>query len=339
MHKLIRKYQLKTGLLLSVLFPGIFVFSQPIDSLIIPRIFFSFLTILTMWVINFELIDFSQYWIKNTGFEKKRLYKRIALSFLCVIGIYLLIGFIDKTGLLLTQIKGKNMYSAKAWFFLILRISLFNALFILIKYLFDSNAEKRRKEMEIEVLKRENIIALHESLKQQISPHFLFNSLNTLKSLVKQDRIMPLIFIDELASVYRYMLNHNGRDEVTMNEEIIFLKSYLHLLQLRFGESIVTKIEIPDNFLSTKIPPNTLQILIENAVKHNVLSSQKPLRISITASCNYLMVENNLQPKKPESSSSYVGLSNIDSRYKILKGKNIIIERDDAHFKVLLPVL
>lgn len=207
------------------------------------------------------------------------------------------------------------------------------------KYLFDSSKEKQRIMMENELLKRENLSAMHEALKQQVNPHFLFNSLHTLKSLVKQNQHQSLIFIDELSSVYRYMLLHHEKNEVPVEEEINFLKSYLHLLKLRFGESIVTEIRIPQSLFAFRMPPNTLQLLIENAVKHNILSHKRPLCISIFVTGNYLAVENNLQPKKAKSKSSQLGLSNINSRYKILNGKSIQVQRDEHRFMVLLPII
>ncbi|HKZ37553.1 MAG TPA: histidine kinase [Chryseolinea sp.] len=338
MSNIVKRLRLTLGVFVSLFFPGIFVFSQPIDSLIFYRFALSFFVIITIWVVNFALVDFSPLWTSGSGKERLKLYARILLSFVLVFLIYTLAGSVGPSGLLLSQVEGSNWYSTRAWFFLILRIALFNTLFILIKYLFDSHEEKRRKEMEIEILKRENVMALNESLKQQISPHFLFNSLNTLKSLVKQGTELPLVFIDELSSVYRYMLSHYGKNEVTMEEEVSFSTSYLHLLKLRFGESIFAQIDIPPRYLQASIPPNTLQILIENAVKHNVLSNKRPLRISIKALDGFLVVENNLQQKPAEEASSYVGLSNINNRYNILKGKSIIVERDDQHFRVKLPM-
>ena len=339
MNQFINKYHLGVGLLLAILFPGIFIFAGPDNSQILNRFTSSFLCIFSFWIANFTIVDFAYPNGKRSNRFNLFIYERIALSSLCAIVIFLFIGFtIDQTGLLLTQISGEKLYSLRAWTFMIIRVCFFNALFILIKYFYDSNREKQRMQAEVEILKRENILALHESLKQQLNPHFLFNSLNTLKSLVRQGKNQSLVFIDELASVYRYMLSHHGKDEVTIQEEINFLTSYLNLLKLRFGESIVTRMDIPHQYFSFKMPPNTLQLLIENAVKHNVLSQSRPLHISIAVRGDYLIVENNLQIKASEDTSSHVGLSNINSRYKILKGKSIIVEKDEWSFRVLLPI-
>jgi LytS/YehU family sensor histidine kinase len=253
------------------------------------------------------------------------------LSTLVSIIVFVGIGFADESRLLLSQVKGDLMYSQKAWFYLLLRISLLNGLMILIKYFYDLSAKSRRVELELETLKRENLMALHESLKQQLNPHFLFNS------LVKQDQGQSLKFIDELASIYRHMLVYNGRPEVTLDEEIRFLQSYVGLLQIRYGDAFAVSIQIPPSILDATLPPNTLQILIENVVKHNVFSQKRPLKVRIYEESGLLIVENNLQFKKAEETSG-VGLNNIGNRFEILKGKGIIVEKNESSFKVSLPI-
>jgi sensor histidine kinase YesM len=332
---MISKYQLKTGILLAAVLPGIFVFSVSSGKEALLRFIFSFCCILSFWVINFALVDFSCLW--NNKKEISKLLWRIMLSTLVSIIVFVGIGFADESRLLLSQVKGDLMYSQKAWFYLLLRISLLNGLMILIKYFYDLSAKSRRVELELETLKRENLMALHESLKQQLNPHFLFNSLNTLKSLVKQDQGQSLKFIDELASIYRHMLVYNGRPEVTLDEEIRFLQSYVGLLQIRYGDAFAVSIQIPPSILDATLPPNTLQILIENVVKHNVFSQKRPLKVRIYEESGLLIVENNLQFKKAEETSG-VGLSNIGNRFEILKGKGIIVEKNESSFKVSLPI-
>jgi sensor histidine kinase YesM len=332
---MISKYQLKTGILLAAVLPGIFVFSVSSGKEALLRFIFSFCCILSFWVINFALVDFSCLW--NNKKEISKLLWRIMLSTLVSIIVFVGIGFADESRLLLSQVKGDLMYSQKAWFYLLLRISLLNGLMILIKYFYDLSAKSRRVELELETLKRENLMALHESLKQQLNPHFLFNSLNTLKSLVKQDQGQSLKFIDELASIYRHMLVYNGRPEVTLDEEIRFLQSYVGLLQIRYGDAFAVSIQIPPSILDATLPPNTLQILIENVVKHNVFSQKRPLKVRIYEESGLLIVENNLQFKKAEETSG-VGLNNIGNRFEILKGKGIIVEKNESSFKVSLPI-
>lgn len=331
----ITKYQLKTGVLLAAVLPGVFVFSVSTGREAFLRFVFSFCCILAFWVINFGLVDFSSLWISRK--RPGQLLWRILLSTLLAIIVFVGVGLADESALLLSQVKGELMHSPKAWFYLLLRISLLNGLTILIKYFYDLSAKSRRVELELETLKRENLIALHESLKQQLNPHFLFNSLTTLKSLVKQDQTQSLKFIDGLASIYRYMLVYNGRDEVTLHDEIRFLESYVGLLQIRYGDAFAVHIQIPPSILGATLPPNTLQILIENVVKHNVFSQKRPLRVRIYEEGGFLTVENNLQFKNAEETSG-VGLSNINDRFLILKGKRILIGKDENSFKVSLPI-
>ncbi|HWV31612.1 MAG TPA: histidine kinase [Dyadobacter sp.] len=335
MSKFVDKYQLKTGLLLAAILPGIFVFSVSTGREALLRFVFSFCCILAFWVINFGLVDFSCLWTnkKETG----KLLRQILLSTLLAVIVFVGIGFADQSRLLLSQVKGELMYSPKAWFYLILRISLLNGLTILVKYFYDLSVKSRRVELELETLKRENLVALHESLKQQLNPHFLFNSLTTLKSLVKQNQGQSLKFIDELASIYRYMLVYNGKPEVTLDEEIRFLESYVGLLQIRYGDAFMVNIQIPPSILCATLPPNTLQILIENVVKHNVFSQKRPLKVYIHEEGGLLIVENNLQFKKADDISG-VGLNNINNRFLILKGKGIVVRKNESSFKVSLPI-
>ncbi|WP_315816993.1 sensor histidine kinase [Paraflavitalea speifideaquila] len=279
---------------------------------------------------NFGLVDF-----RKSG----RRYGRIALSYGLSIVIYLCIGLLlDLTGKLLSTTRGNWGHSFSSWFFICLTLFLFNTLILLIKHVYDSNAEKRDMALENELLKRENLNAEHEALKQQVNPHFLFNSLTTLKSLTKHDPQQAVNFIGELASVYRYMLQHQDKPMVTLGEELDFMRSYLYLLRIRFGDALCTEIQVPDTVLGYGMPANTLQLLVENAVKHNGLSMKRPLYISILVAGDYLAVRNNLQVKAVETASSRLGLSNVSRRYVLLKGKDIIIKKDEQAFEVLLPI-
>ena len=334
----IHQLQLRTGIIFAIVLPGIFAFSYPIDEYIFARFLYSFAAIIAMWIVIFGLIDFRPLLQSPQRRQWSSYIPIILLTLILTTAVYLGIGALDITGLLLMQLKGRQLYSAQAWAFLVVRLWIFCAFIIVIKYLFDTMLEKRRRERELELLRTEGLLALNESLKQQISPHFLFNSLTTLKALVKQNSPESLTFIDELSSVYRYMLSHYGKNEVTILEEIDFLKSYLLLLRIRFGDALKTEIEIPPAIHHQGIPPNTLQLLIENAVKHNVLTSRKPLHISVGVRDGYLEVSNNYQPKAPDGPSSHVGLSNINNRYTLLKGREIVIEKDQAHFRVRLPI-
>lgn len=339
MKRFIDKYDLKKGILLSIAIPTIFLALDGNPSNVFSHFIFSFIITFCFWMINAVLIDFKN--AKTTAIKRPLyFYTRFAASFILAVAIYIVMGLLlQQAGTILSPLRGNWGASFSSWFYLCIKIILFNSLIILIKYLFDINAEKRKIELENEVLKRENLNALHESLKQQVNPHFLFNSLNTLTSLTKRNPAQAVDYINELSSVYRYMLLHQDKKNVTLRDEIDFLKSYLYLLKIRFGDAITTEISLPGELLDNSMPANTLQLLIENAVKHNALSLQKPLSISISAGNNYLTVKNNLRSKKEEPSSSHLGLSNISNRYLLLKGKDIIIKKTEEEFIVLLPIM
>lgn len=332
MKRLVGKYRLKEGLVVALFFPAAFAISDSSRTTTLLHFASSFLIIFSQWCMNFGLVDFKKRKLST-------LYPKIILSYLLSILIYLCIGLLlDLTGKLLSTVRGNWGYSFSSWFFICLTIFLFNTLILLIKHAFDSNAEKRDIALENEQLKRENLHAVHEALKQQVNPHFLFNSLTTLKSLTKRDPRQAVDFIGELASVYRYMLQHQDKNMVTLGEELDFMRSYLYLLRIRFGEAICTEIEVPEVVLGHTMPPNTLQLLVENAVKHNGFSVKRPLFISIFITEDYLSVKNNLQQKSVEQISSRLGLTNISRRYLLLKGKDILIKKDEQDFQVLLPI-
>lgn len=333
-----RRYHLLTGLCLAAVLPGTFIFSGPYNEHLLYRFFLSFLAIFSMWVASFVSMDFSPLWLRPGPDTRMKIILAIARTTLLAIGSFLLIGLLDRTGMLLSQVQGENLFNGKAWFYFLLRIALLNGLIIVVRYFYDFSAEKARIQSEMETLKRENLAAQHEGLKQQLNPHFLFNSLSTLKTLVKNDVVQSLVFIDQLSSVYRYMLVHSGKDEVTLSEEVDFAHAYMSLLKIRYGESIRFELNVPAEVLSTRIPPNTLQVLIENVVKHNVLSRNRPLQITIYATGKHVVIENNLQLKEADGFSSNVGLTNINNRYRILKGRQISIEKNEKAFTVKLPL-
>lgn len=339
--KKIRKYHLHIGLVVALVLPGIFAFDKTRNGS--SDIFLRFISIsvliLIFWTLAFVLVDFKKPSMNKSKQMISNRYLQILLTIASCFAVYVLIGLLFKPSMLMISVSGEAFYSSAAWFYLTFRILLFVALFLIIKYLFDSNEEKQQVRMENEVLKRENLNALHETLKQQVNPHFLFNSLNTLKSLIKRDPAQATHFTEQLASVYRYMLMHGNKQKVRLSEEIDFLKSYLYLLKIRFGDAIFTQIDVPEAFSNCMMPPNTLQLLIENTVKHNTLSLHKPLYISIFIKDDFLIVRNNLQEKEASFSSSHIGLNNINSRYLLHHGKEIIIEKTDQFFQVSLPII
>lgn len=193
------------------------------------------------------------------------------------------------------------------------------------------------KEMQLARLQKEKAAYQFEVLKQQINPHFLFNSLNALASLAFQDAEKTNQFAKKLSSVYRYLLLTADKQWVTLREELAFLDAYLFLEQIRFDQALQISINIPNGFLSAQIMPTSLQLLVENALKHNIATELKPLSIRISVHDHQISVSNNLQPRA-EVVSSKKGLTNLRRLYEACH-EDIQIVKSDRHFSVTLPLL
>jgi two-component system LytT family sensor kinase len=176
----------------------------------------------------------------------------------------------------------------------------------------------KRSLLKTEQLEKEFLSSKFEALKNQINPHFLFNSLNTLSALIHEDVDKSEKFIDEFAKIYRYVLENQENIAVSLNNELAFVKSYLYLQQIRFGKSLDSEIKIDVSKLDYMIPTLSLQLLIENAIKHNKITKSDPLKIKIYNEEDYLVVENNLQLRDQKNDSTGIGLNNLKERYKLM---------------------
>jgi len=193
---------------------------------------------------------------------------------------------------------------------------------------------------EKEKLQKENLQTEFESLKNQVNPHFLFNSLNSLSTLIDEDPPKAEKFLDEMSKVYRYLLKNNEDGLTTVASELQFIRSYYHLLKTRYNDGIDMQIDVEDSFMNFLIPPLTLQLLVENAVKHNNILKESPLQILIgTTETGRLLVTNNLQKKTLKVNSTRVGLNNIKNKYKILNQPEVIVREDDKDFSVIVPLI
>jgi sensor histidine kinase YesM len=192
---------------------------------------------------------------------------------------------------------------------------------------------------ELERFKKENAESQFESLRAQVNPHFLFNSLNTLSALIFQDQTKAASFVRELSDVYRYILENKDRELVTLKKELEIIKSYIYLIILRFEQNLTVDMEIDDKLDEMMIPPLTLQMLVENATKHNVISKKKPLNVKIYSENEYIVVTNNIQKKEMKSYSSKLGLVNISSRYGFLTDRKVEIVENAEEFKVKIPLI
>jgi len=197
----------------------------------------------------------------------------------------------------------------------------------------------RHSLAQAEKYKKESAEFEFEMLQAQINPHFLFNSLNTLSSLVYEDAERSAEFIRKLSDVYRHVLDTRQKETIKISEELSFIQSYVFLLELRFEKKLAIELGIEEKILDRKIAPLTMQLLIENAVKHNIVSEKRPLLIKIFNDGNYIVVENPLQAKATKEKGSNMGLKNISSRYQALCGEQIMISDKNDKFVVKVPII
>ena len=188
--------------------------------------------------------------------------------------------------------------------------------------------------------------AQFESLKNQIDPHFLFNSLNVLSSLIEENPDNAQRFTTSLSKIYRYVLEQKDKELVPVEEELAFAKTYMNLLKMRFENSITFDLPTDENWIASslsmaeaKVVPLSLQLLLENTIKHNVVSETKPLHIKIYFENSYLIVENNLQKKEILQERKGVGLQNIVNRYALISERKVLVEETQIEFKVKIPIL
>ncbi|HTF29623.1 MAG TPA: histidine kinase [Flavitalea sp.] len=222
---------------------------------------------------------------------------------------------------------------------LILGLSV-NLLFITLYEVFYTIDKYKENLAEKELLEQMNVMQEFENLKSQVNPHFLFNCFNTLSSLMFENKAEAEVFLNELSKVYRYLLQTNVEGVATLENEIKFIGSYYRLLKTRHGEAFHMQLEIDKKYHTYLLPSFSLQLLVENAVKHNIASRQHPLKVEIfTTSGNQLVVNNNLQLKLKKESSTSIGLKNIRHKYKLMQQPGFQVVEGDRNFMVVLPLV
>lgn len=285
---------------------------------------------------------FFNYLEKNIDWENNKFRKyRLPIGFvgglfLTLVGVFLIrfvtvVGFQQKD--FQTFITNENLAHYSVLLFIAFIISVvFHAI-----YFYKTAQESKVKQQKIIA---GTASAQFESLKNQIDPHFLFNSLNVLSSLIEENPETAQDFTTSLSKIYRYVLEQKDKELVPIEEELDFAKTYMNLLEMRFENSL--RFSFPENtdFNEEKVVPLSLQLLLENCIKHNIASEQKPLHINIYQENGYLIVENNLQKKETlNQQRKGVGLQNIVNRYAILTKRNVLIEETKQHFRVKIPIL
>ncbi|MEY3398846.1 MAG: hypothetical protein RL220_1440, partial [Bacteroidota bacterium] len=195
------------------------------------------------------------------------------------------------------------------------------------------NALRRR-----ELAMREKVQSQFDTLRNQVNPHFLFNSFNTLISIIGTDQNGAIDYVEKLSDYFRIVLEQREKDVIKVGEELELVKNYLFLQKRRFGDNLQYEIDVAQDVVNCPIPPLTIQILIENAIKHNIISRTKPLRVVVRSVGNKIIVSNNLQEKLTREPSTGIGLENVRNRFRILFNKHIEVDKSADTFTVVLPL-
>lgn len=230
-----------------------------------------------------------------------------------------------------------DKYAFTNWF--TINIALLASAFLHAKSFMEEWKRASRKEVVEQKLIAKSANAQFESLKNQLDPHFLFNSLNVLSSLIDENPNQAQRFTASMSKIYRYVLEQKDKELVTVEEEIEFAKIYCDLLKTRFEDSVNFEFKVKDTDLKSFVVPLSLQLLLENCIKHNFATSSKPLNITIYSENGYLFIENNLQEREQVKDSAGIGLSNIVQRYSLLTKTNVYIEKSNEFFRVKIPIL
>lgn len=336
----IKQFKLKTGIIIS-LFISMLAFIPRVVQDHEPAIGLLLLNLLVVFVFSIACWLLNQYLINNPhmpGFITGQLIK-VSISFTATLFLsffllYLFRNHISReTFFAFRELRGRRRIIGMILF----RGAFVNAFMYFISYALYLSARNQNAQLENERLKHENLEARLYVLKQQLSPHFLFNSLGILNTLTADKSVRE--YIVQLSHIYRYLLNSHENHLAQLSHELNFINSYLYILKERFEDALQVTQQIEATVMDKKVPPASLQLLIENAIKHNVVSADEPLRIKIFTANGYIVVSNNLNLKFSGSDSNGIGLHNIAERYKLLSQDSIIIERDAATFSVKLPLI
>ena len=330
-----------------------FLFSMPIIDIAINQILYRerFWHEWKIWLVSFPLIFIlgclSWYARISSSAKAERKFpelnqtwKRIQLKFLiCCLSMVVAVTSV-LTVYSLLHIQGYSFRPENIWQGAALALGV-NLIF---ETLYDAEyaiSKYTQAEEEKQMLRQLSFSAEFDSLKNQVNPHFLFNCFNTVSSLIREDKERANLFLDELSKVYRYLLRNNEEGVSTVAAEIRFVHSYYQLLQTRYGEAVRLYIYTDPRYDSYLLPSLSLQLLIENAVKHNVLSKSAPLTIEIFTGDNppCLVVRNNLQRRTVKAPSNKIGLKNIQMKYELLHKQGFSIQEENGMFTLVLPLI
>jgi len=261
---------------------------------------------------------------------------RIALQLFIGVAVAIFIRFvIYKFGEPYLPIKLDSLFLASTWAIYALAVSGINTVFF-IRYFI---GRWKDSLVEAERLEKEKAQIQFDNLKNQLNPHFLFNALTSLNSLITENPVLASQFLQQMSKVYRYVLQNKEKSFVSLHTELEFIRNYVFLAETRFEGALKIKFDISKEALESAIVPVTLQVLIENAMKHNIIDKDKPLSVEVFSSGDYLVVSNNLQKRKTVETSNKQGLTNLESLYRFMTDRPVILETTEARFTVKVPLL
>ncbi len=330
-----------------------FLFSMPIIDIAINQILYRerLWNEWKIWLISFPLIflfGYFSWYIRITASAKaerkfpelNQTWKRLRLKMLIccvsmVSSVTIVLAVYSLLNILEYRFRASDIWQGALLAFCVNVIfeTLYDAEYAISKY--------RQAEEEKELLRQQSFTAEFDSLKNQVNPHFLFNCFNTVSSLIREDKETASQFLNELSKVYRYLLKNNEQGVSTLAAEMRFVRSYFQLLQTRYGEAVDLVVKTDPQFDEFLLPSLSLQLLIENAVKHNILSRAAPLQIEIFTDVTQfsLVVRNNLQRRHVKAPSNRIGLRNIQLKYELLCHTGFSVQHTENFFSVNLPLI
>lgn len=308
---------------------------QLIYKQVMPQEFlFVFLFLLSLLWAHSKVSD---YFNSSSFFERKPVYKAIIEIFTVVLVSLLLLNLVFFLPFTLLYPDAESIPEQ-------LRTAYVLTCFLSLFFYFFVEREKSQKIFQAELIKsaqlqKENFQAQLQHLKNQVNPHFLFNSLNVLSSLIRKDQEQAVEFVNRLSYVYRSFLNSGDKQLISLEKELELTEAYIYLLKTRFGSNIKFKVDVNRGYLFFKLPPGSLQMLVENAVKHNASTNRDPLVVSVYTENEKLVVQNNIRPRKEQVKSTGSGLVNIKKRYRYLSNQEVEQYENQIEFIVKLPLL
>lgn len=298
-------------------------------------------TMLAFNLVGFFTLRLSEWMDRQYALHAYRK-RQIAMTYLSVVFLFLLLNYgLFVTAKVLADVEPVFNFSPSGWKLLLVvwMMEMVVVGLLLANRTLQANWLLRQEATKLQM---ENAQAKYTALQNQLNPHFLFNSLNTLIAEIKYNPDNAVSFTQNLSSVYRYVLQCQDRSLMTIKEELAFMNAYLFLHQVRLGDCIHCECHIPADYMEQQLPPLTLQLLVENVIKHNSISAAKPMTICIAVEPDYLVVSNPISPKKKGAATaptSGIGLQNLSNRCHLMADKELVILSNNNVFTVKIPII